>query len=82
MGGTARGQILTTIERIRPRSGDTFTIADVLDELRSQGSGVAENTIRKHITSRMCWDVLDHHGTTYHDLERVDLGVSRLRRSG
>lgn len=80
MGGTAREQILAAIERIRPRRGDTFTIADVLDDLRSQGSDLAESTIRTHITSRMCGDSPNHHGTTCDDLERVDRGVYRLRR--
>lgn len=80
MGGTAREQILAAIGRIRSRSGDTFTITEVLDELRSQGSSLAESTIRTHITSRMCGDSPDHHGTTYDDLERVDRGVYRLRR--
>lgn len=81
MGGTAREQILAAIDRISPGSGDTFTISDVLQELRSQGSDLAESTIRTHITSRMCGDSPDHHGTTYDDLERVDRGVYRLRRA-
>jgi len=81
MGGTAREQILAAIGCIRPRSGDTSTIAEVRDELRSQGSDLAERTIRTHITSRMCGDSPDHHGTTYDDLKRVDRGVYRLRRS-
>lgn len=80
MGGKAREQILAAIERISPGSGGTFTISDVLQELRSQGSDLAESTIRTHITSRMCGDAPDHHGTTYDDLERVDRGVYRLRR--
>lgn len=81
MGGTAREQILAAIDRISPVSGDTFTVSDVLEELRSQGSDLAESTIRTHITSRMCGDAPDHHGTTYDDLERVDRGVYRLRRA-
>jgi tRNA threonylcarbamoyladenosine modification (KEOPS) complex Cgi121 subunit len=79
MGGTAREQILAAIDRIRSRPGDTFTVADVLDELRAQGTDLAESTIRTHITSRMCRNAPDHHGITYDDLERVDRGVYRLR---
>lgn len=78
MGGTAREQILAAVKRIgSPR--DTFTVSDVLDELRAQGSDLAESTVRTHITSRMCGDSPDNHGTTYDDLERVDRGVYRLR---
>lgn len=80
-GGTAREQILAAIGRIAPRPSDTFTVADVLGELRSQGTDLAESTVRTHITSRMCGDSPDHHGTTYDDLERVDRGVYRLRRA-
>lgn len=79
MGGTARDQILVAIDHIRSRAGDTFTVSDVLDELRAQGSDLAASTVRTHIASRMCGDSPDHHGTTYDDLERVDRGVYRLR---
>ena len=79
MSGTAREQILSAIKRITTGPGDTFTISDVLRELRSQRSELAESTIRTHITSRMCGNAPDHHGTTYDDLERVDRGVYRLR---
>jgi hypothetical protein len=81
MGGTAREQILAAIERITSRPGQTFTVSEVLDDLRAHGSELAESTIRTHVTSRMCIDSPDHHGTTYDDLERVDRGVYRLRRS-
>ncbi len=77
-GGTAREQILAAIERISSGSSGTFTVSEVLDELRAQGPR-AESTVRTHITSRMCGDSPDHHGTTYDDLERVDRGVYRLR---
>ena len=79
MGGTAREQILAAIERIAP-AGRTFTIPEVVNELRASGSDLAETTVRTHISSRMCGDSPDHHGTTYDDLERVDRGVYRLRR--
>jgi tRNA threonylcarbamoyladenosine modification (KEOPS) complex Cgi121 subunit len=79
MGGTAREQILAAIERIGSGSGDTFTVAEILEELRSQGSDLAESTVRTHITSRMCGNSPDHHGTTHDDLERVGRGVYRLR---
>jgi hypothetical protein len=45
----------------------------------ASGSDLAPATIRTHITSRMCADAPDHHGTTYDDLERVSRGVYRRR---
>lgn len=80
MGETAREQILAAIEHIGCGPSDTFTVSDVLDELRAQGTDLAESTVRTHITSRMCGDSPDHHGTTYDDLERVGRCVYRLRQ--
>ena len=79
MSGTAREQILAAIDGICSRRGDTFTVTDVVQWLKAQGSDLAESTVRTHITSRMCSDSPDNHGTTYDDLERVDRGVYRLR---
>lgn len=72
MGGAEPGQILLAIDRIAPGPSDTFTIADVLGQLRWHGSDLAEGTVRTHIISRRCGDSPDHHGTTDDDLERVD----------
>lgn len=79
MGGTAREQILAAIERISLAPGDTFTVSDVLRELRARGTNLAENTVQTHIRSRMCGNSPDHHDTTYNDLERVGRGMYRLR---
>lgn len=78
--GTARDQVLAAVERLSQRGQDTFTVADVVAEVRRSGSRLAESTIRTHVVSRMCANAPDHHGTTYDDLERVDRGVYRLRR--
>ena len=82
VAGTAREQILAAIERITSGPGATFTESDVLDELNASGTELAESTVRTHITSRMCANAPDHHGTRYDDLERVDRGVYRLRSDG
>jgi hypothetical protein len=79
MSERAREQILAAIGRLTSRGRETFTIVEVVDELRGSGSTLAESTIRTHIASRMCADAPDHHGATYEDLERVDRGVYRLR---
>lgn len=72
---TARDEILAGVRRL---PNETFTITDVLREM--EGTSYSERTIRTHITSRMCADAPDHHGTTYDDLERLGHDRYRLRR--
>ncbi len=79
MAGTARDQILAAIDRITAGRADSFALSEILVEMASSGTDLAESTIRIHVTSRMCGDSPDNHGTTYDDLERVDRGVYRLR---
>lgn len=79
MSGTAREQILAAIEHISLGPGDTFTVSDVLRELKTRGTDLKESTIQTHIRSRMCDNSPDNHGTTYDDLERVGRGLYRLR---
>lgn len=82
MGGTAREQILAVVGELLRDPSDTFTVRDVVDALNRRGTGLAESTIRTHVTSRMCADAPDNHGTTYDDFERVGRGTYRLRRRG
>ena len=78
--GSARQEILTAARKLASRSPDgSFTFTQILAELRRTGSRYAESTIRTHVTSRMCGDSPDHHGTTYDDFERLDRGRYRLR---
>lgn len=80
--GSARQEILTAARKLASRSPDgSFTLEQVITELRRVGTRYAESTIRTHVTSRMCADSPDHHGTTYDDLERMDRGRYRLRRT-
>jgi hypothetical protein len=80
--GTARQEILTAARKLAGRSPDgSFTLTQIITELRRAGTLYAESTIRTHVTSRMCADSPDHHGTTYDDLERLDRGRYRLRRN-
>jgi hypothetical protein len=76
----AREEILDAISAIRVRTGDdTFTPQDVINELADRSSDYSPTTIRTHISSRMCSDSPNHHGTVYDDLERIDRGRYRLR---
>lgn len=80
MSETAREQILNVVDSITDGGHRTFTIAEVITELRIRGTGFADSTIRTHIASRMCANSPDNHGTTYPDFDRVDHGVYRWRR--
>jgi hypothetical protein len=73
---TARDQILEAIPAVA-RSDGTFTVDELLRELRRRGSRYAESTIRTHVTSRMCANAPGNHAVTYNDLERVETGVYR-----
>jgi hypothetical protein len=80
--GSARREILTAARTLASRSPDgSFTLMQIIAELRRTGTRYAESTIRTHVTSRMCADSPDHHGTTYDDFERLDRGRYRLRRT-
>jgi len=77
---TARDEILAVARDLSRRSGDgSFTLGQILAELRRRGSRYSEATIRTHVTSRMCGDSPDHHATTFTDLRRVGRGTYRLR---
>lgn len=77
----ARQEILRAASALAGRAPDgSFTLMQVIAEVRRNGSRHAESTIRTHVTSRMCADSPDHHGTTFDDLERLDRGRYRLRQ--
>jgi DNA-binding FadR family transcriptional regulator len=76
----AREDILSAARDLAARSHDsTFTLRDVIAELSRRGTAYTESTIRTHVTSRMCANAPDNHGTVHDDLERVDRGRYRLR---
>jgi hypothetical protein len=80
--GNARQEILTAARKLAKRSPDgSFALAEIVAEIRRNGSRYAESTIRTHVTSRMCADSPDHHGTTHDDFERLGRGRYRLRAS-
>ena len=76
---TARDEILATARALAPETPDgSFSVEDVIKELRRRGSRYAESTIRTHVTSRMCANAPDHHAVTYADLLRTAAGRYRL----
>lgn len=77
---TCRDEVLAAFERLERRHGrKDFDLADVVQEVQASGSTYTESTIRTHVTSRMCSDAPDHHGTIYADLDRVESGRYRRR---
>ena len=76
---TCRDEILETATRLMQRSGEeSFSLADLITEMRDSGTSYQESTIRTHVTSRLCANAPDHHAVTYPDLERVASGRYRL----
>lgn len=80
MARTCRDAILEAFGRLERRHGrQTFDLAEIVTETLAVDASFAESTIRTHVSSRMCADAPDNHGTVYADLERVDLGRYRRR---
>jgi hypothetical protein len=75
-----RDEVLAAFERLERRHGRTaFELAEVVQEVQGVGTAYRESTIRTHVSSRMCVDAPDHHGTVYADLDRVGRGLYRRR---
>jgi hypothetical protein len=80
-GMTARDDVLAAARSLGARSEDgTFSLANVISELRRRRSMYEESTIRTYVTSKMCSNGPEHLGTDYDDLERVGRGRYRLAR--
>ncbi len=78
---TCRDEILACVQELVQRTGEEhFTTQDILDCMKKKGTQHKESTITTHITSRLCANAPNHHGTTYNDLERTDRGTYRLLR--
>ena len=75
----AREQVLAAAKALASRSADgTFTVAEVVEEVRRRDGRLADSTVRTHVVSRMCVNSPDHHATVFPDLERVAHGRYRL----
>lgn len=75
----ARQEILDAVHAILTRSGsDTFTLADILDEMARRNTAYAESTIRTMVTSHMCTNAGYRTPSSHADLHRVDRATYRL----
>jgi len=80
--GGARQEILAAATAITTRSGSpTFTIVEIISEMRARGTGYAESTIRTMISSHLCADSTGPGVDSYTDLERAGRGLYRRRTS-
>jgi hypothetical protein len=69
---TCRDAIIDAFVRLERRHGRRdFQLAEIVTETLAENPKLMESTVRTHVTSRMCVDAPDHHGTTYSDLTRV-----------
>jgi hypothetical protein len=78
---TVRQEILDAARAVVARKRNTtFSVAEIVAEMRRRGSRYPESTIRTMVAAHMCADAPDNAGTTYDDFERPSRGVYRLRR--
>jgi hypothetical protein len=70
---TCREEILAVLPDVTRASPDgTFSPDDVVRALANRGSRFSEATVRTHVTSRMCANSPDHHGSVTQDLQRLE----------
>jgi hypothetical protein len=75
---SCRDAVLDAMLRLERRHGRSeFALADIVTETLAGDPKYSERTVRTHVSSRMCADAPDHHGTTFEDLVRVSRGVYR-----
>lgn len=76
---TCRDEILECVAQIIANTGkNEFSIEDVIQAMTDRGSQYQDSTIRTHVAARMCTNAPQNHAVKYHDLERIETGLSRL----
>lgn len=76
---TCREELLTAVSNIIERKGrNEFSINEVMNYMKQNGTKFKESTIRTHITSRCCKNAHANHGVVYEDYLRIGHGVYRL----
>ncbi len=56
-----------------------FLLADIIAKMRAGGTRYSEQTIRTHVTSRMCANAPRNHAIVYNDFWCIDRGSGRYR---
>jgi hypothetical protein len=74
-----RGEVLAAAAAIvEARGRNEFTPQEVISYLKDKGTSYKDDTIRNHVTSRMCINAPKHYAVTYEDFERVFWGIYRI----
>lgn len=74
-----RAGVIAAAKRLHGNGQSDFTPAEIILQMRRDGYDYADSTIRTHVTSRMCENAPNNHGTTFDDLQRVAHGKYRLK---
>lgn len=76
---TARDEILAAVKSIvSERETKQFSVGEVLEYMKNDGTSYKESTIKTHITSKCCSNAPNHHTSVFNDYERIGKGVYRL----
>lgn len=76
---SCRDEVLSAARQIVAVKGlNDFTVQEIINHLRDEGSQYRASTIRTHVISRCCSNAPDHHAVVYHDFERIGRGVYRV----
>lgn len=77
---TCRDEILEAARALTRQSATgTFTLNEILQYLRHNGTSYKESTIRTHVCSHMCANARGNSHNTHHDLQRLGHGRYRLK---
>ena len=78
---TCRDEVLAAADKIVGDGIDPFSLDEIKEEMRRQGTKYKDSTISTHVTSRMCANAPVNHARVYDDLVRVGHGLYRLKGS-
>jgi len=76
---TCREELLKAVRNvIKGKEINEFSIDEVIDYMKQNGTKFKESTVRTHIASRCCQNAPEHHGVVYEDYLRIGHGLYKL----
>jgi hypothetical protein len=76
--GCREAVVLAAQDIIKRKGVNEVTVLEIADLLLSKGTPYSKNTIRTHVTSRLCANAPRNHGSKYSDFMRISRGLYRL----
>ncbi len=77
---TCRDKVLNCAKHIVHQTGrNEFTVQEIINCMQLQGTAYDEQTIRIHVTSKMCANAPKNGGASYDDFEGIGRGLYRLK---